>query len=409
MGKVVGTQVERNPLLDSGLPIFFEIVDVDALGVSLPPNRYGQTVRVWARSLSVMQKEAVVVSARSGKAWRLASDEGPYLNGFDAAPCPLSFLTVGMVASYLNEILALAKQRSIAIRDIVLRQDNYYTMEGSALNGTMIGGALPVDLEVHIDCDAGDGEIHTLLAQAVDASPLNGLMRKRHESLFSLTVNGGEIDTGETARVQQAAEGDPAAAFSGIPANVDTAPNLRLVHRLAAVEVQEGVVGGAGSSLQASQKRKLHLRATCKLRSDGVKEITQELFSPLGSTFQFLSDETEEFGGQGLAPDAATYMSAGIAFCFMTQLGRHAKITKKNLTDYGVVQDTHFSLGGASGGTGQPGDADPVETHTYLTTTEDEEFARRVLKMGEQTCFLHAFCRTELKTKIRLRRTGGQA
>ena len=51
-----------------------------------------------------MQKEAIVASARSGKAWRLASDEGPYLDGFDSAPCPLSFLTTGMVSSYFNEI-----------------------------------------------------------------------------------------------------------------------------------------------------------------------------------------------------------------------------------------------------------------------------------------------------------------
>ncbi len=44
-----------------------------------------------------MQKEAIVVSASSGKAWRLASDEGPYLDGYDSAPCPLSFLTTGLV------------------------------------------------------------------------------------------------------------------------------------------------------------------------------------------------------------------------------------------------------------------------------------------------------------------------
>lgn len=402
------TRADQDHLAASELPTFFEIGDASSLRLPLPPNRHGQSVRVFARSLSVMQKEAIAVSARSGKAWRLASDEGPYLNGFDSAPCPLSFLTVGMVASYMNEILALAGQRAVAVRQLVLVQDNYYTMEGSALNGTMTGGALPVELEVHIDADADDGEMYSLIAQAVDASPLNGLMRMRHESLFTLTMNGGEIDTGETASLQQPAETDPADVFSDVRLNAEGAPKSDVVHRLEAVEAQEGVIGGAGSSLQAAQKRKLHLRATCRLRPDGVKEVTQELFSPLGSTYRFLSDETEEFGGRGLAPDAATYMSAGIAFCFMTQLGRYAKITKKNLTGYSVVQDTHFSLGGASGGTGRAGLADPVETHTYLTTTEEEEFARRVLKMGEQTCFLHAFCRTELKTTIRLRRADGQ-
>jgi hypothetical protein len=36
----------------------------------------------------------------------------------------------------------------------------------------------------------------------------------------------------------------------------------------------------------------------------------------------------------------------------------------------------------------------------YLTSTEDEAFARRCLAMGEQTCFLHALCRTPLPTNV---------
>ena len=139
---------EQNLLLDSGLPIFFRIDNWDELDLDLPANRNGQSVRTWARSLTVMQKEAIVVNVRSGKAWRLASDEGPYLDGHDTAPCPLAFLTTGMVASYMNEILALARQRRIKINDISLLQDNFYTMEGSAVRGTMVGGALPVELEV---------------------------------------------------------------------------------------------------------------------------------------------------------------------------------------------------------------------------------------------------------------------
>ncbi|MDE0680886.1 MAG: OsmC family peroxiredoxin [Gammaproteobacteria bacterium] len=399
------TSSEQDLLLASGLPIFFEIDNFDELDLSPTDNRHGQSVRVWARSLSVMQKEAIVASARSGKAWRLASDEGPYLDGVDSAPCPLSFLTTGMVSSYFNEIQALARQRDINIRDLVLIQDNYYTMEGSALRGTMIGGALPVDLEVQIDCDADDAGLNELLVHAVHASPLNGLMRKVHESLFTLTMNGSEIGVGEVASINAPAEKDPGDRFALISAGNDTGRHDELIRRIDKVAVQDGVAGGAGTSLQASQSRQLHVRARCRLRPDGVKEITQDLLSPLGSRFRFLSDETEEFGGQDAAPDAVTYMSAGIAFCFMTQLGRYAKIVKKNLDEYKVIQDTHFSLGGASGRTGQPGVADPVETHTYLDTSEEAEFARKVLDMGERTCFLHAFCRTELKTKIKIRRT----
>jgi hypothetical protein len=351
-----------------------------------------------------MQKEAIVASARSGKAWRLASDEGPYLDGHDAAPCPLSFLTTGMVSSYMNEILALATQRGIAVRDIVLIQDNYYTMEGSALDGSMVGGALPVELEVRIATDAADEDLGQLLADGVHASPLNGLMRKAHTSLFSLTMNGGEIGVGGAATIDGPAEPDPGDRFGDVEAGPDRDRDTRLIARVEAVKARAGVAGGAGSSLQATQKRTLHVRGTCRLLDDGVKEIMQILYSPLGSKFRYLCDETEEFGGHGRAPDAASYMAAGIAFCFMTQLGRYAAIVNRNLGAYRVVQDAHFSLGGATGGTGEPGAADPVETHVYLDTDEGEDFARTVLDMGEQTCFLHAFCRTPLKTKIRVSR-----
>jgi hypothetical protein len=88
----------------------------------------------------------------------------------------------------------------------------------------------------------------------------------------------------------------------------------------------------------------------------------------------------------------------------MTQLGRYAQIVRKNREEYRIVQDTHFSLDGGSGGTGQEGTADPVETHVYLTTSEDEEFARTLLDTGEQTCFLHAFCRTDPKPKVKVTR-----
>ncbi len=390
-----------NQLIASGLPIFFEIGN--RVGLELPENRHGQTVRTWARSLSVMQKEAIVLSARSGKAWRLASDEGPYLDGQDAAPCPLSFMSTGMVAAYMNEILALAETRSITINHIELVQDNYYTMEGSALNGTMVGGALPVDLEVRIDSDADAGTLHDFVISAVDASPLNGLMRTVHVSLFTLTMNGIEIEVGDCAPLGGPAETDPGDRFPLLRPSGGGDPGL--IAKTAEVEARRGVAGGASSSLRPTQNRTLHVRATCRVLGDGRKEIIQELFSPIGSAFRFFSEETEEFGGQGRAPDAVTYMSAGIAFCFMTQLGRYAKIMKKNLDSYKVIQDTYFSLGGASGGTGKPGHADVVETHVFLDTPEGEKFARKALDMSEQTCFLHAFCRTDLKTRIRITRT----
>jgi len=389
-------------LSNSGKPLFFRVGNTGDLDIGLPAIRREEAVRTCVRSLSAMQKEALVASHRTGLVWRLASDEGAYLNGDDEAPCPLSFLTTGMICSYMEEILALAKRRRIEINKLRLTQDNTYTMQGSALKGTMTGGAKDVELEAEIDSTSGRDTITALLHDATAASPLNGLMHQRHDSLFSLTHNGRVIPGGNVAPISNAAVPSITDAVfdSAEPADGDW---KRIIERNGMTPKTDETTGFAGSSLSEHQDRTLHVRGICTLREDGVKQIEQHLYNPHGSIFHFLSDEAQENGGRGRAPDAATYISAGIAFCFMTQLGRYATIAKRDLQDYRVVQDTHFSLGGASGGTGTTGEADPVETHVHLATSEDDEFARNALDMSEQTCFLHALCRTELKTRIRIR------
>lgn len=392
---------DRSPLEKSGKPLFFRVGNAGDLGIVPPALRRGDAIRTCVRSLSAMQKEALVVSGRTGAVWRLASDEGAYLDGDDVAPCPLSFLTTGMVCSYMEEILALAKQRGVAIDDLRLIQDNYYTMKGSALQGTMTGGAKDVLLEAHFESSADRDTLIRLLHDATQASPLNGLLQAEHRSLFSLSHNGVAVSCGRVATVPGGA----------VPAMSDqtfdsaaAAPGdwSQLILKNGPSPRTEETTGFAGSSLAEHQNRILHIRGICTLRPGGGKQVEQQLFNPHGSIFHYLCDEATENGGRGIAPDASTYISAGIAFCFMTQLGRYAKITKKDLSDYRIAQDTHFSAGGASGGTGMAGEADPVETHVHLKTDEPDEFPKAAVDMAEQTCFLHALCRTRLKVRIRI-------
>ena len=397
---------QANLLIESGKPLFFKVDNTADIGFAPPDIRMGEAVRLCVRSLSVMQKEALVASARTGAVWRLASDEGAYLAGLDEAPCPLAFLTTGMVSSYMNETLALARLRGLAINDIRLIQDNYYTMTGSALKGTMVGGAKNVDLTAQISSDVPREDLNRLLLDATAASPLNGLMRGSKESLFTLSHNGQEIATDRAQPIGRPAEPDPGDRFD----EAQAAPGdwSTLMRRGGMTPKAEHSVTLANDSLSDRQDRLLHVRAICTLREDGVKQIEQQLFNPHGSIFHFLCDEAPENGGKGSAPDAASYISAGIGFCFMTQLGRYAKIVKKHLKEYRIVQDAHFSLGGASGGTGKAGGADPVETHVYLDTCEEDDFARQALDMSEQTCFLHAFCKADLKTRVSIRNYADQ-
>jgi organic hydroperoxide reductase OsmC/OhrA len=383
----------------SGVAPFFKVANAEAVSIDAPENRNGDALRTWVRSLSGFQKEALVRSAKTGDTWRLVSDEGPYLNGHDAAPCPLAFLSTGMVASYMNEIIALAKIQGVEIRKLRLNQDNYYTMKGSMPRRTMVGGAEPVELRVEIDCDLEDGPLNTFLMNAVHASPLNGLMRGQLESLFKLAKNGAVLPTAKVAELDAPLFPDPGNHFA--TAQPIDASDLTLMSPVGPTPKKDVVMGtaSAAGSLAAEQDRRLNIGAIAELREDGLKDLQQMQYSPWGTSFRFLSSE------DGRAPDANTLISAGIAFCFMTQFGRFVSMLKLDLPDYRIVQDTHFSLGGASGGTGKAGSADPIETHVYLQTNESDQTAQEMLDISEQTCFLHAFCRTDLKTKLKVVRT----
>lgn len=81
------------PLQQLGYPLFFNVDRHGETDLDAPSPRLDQAQRARVRSLASMQKEALVTSSVSGNTWRLASDEGEYLDGDDVAPCPLAFMT----------------------------------------------------------------------------------------------------------------------------------------------------------------------------------------------------------------------------------------------------------------------------------------------------------------------------
>ena len=399
--KLTIVKLGQNIIAQSGLPPFFRLSGPGASAFHAPPPRPhypgGDALRTAVRALSGFQKEAVVTSARTGQSWRLVSDEGPYLNGHDAAPCPLAFFTAGMAASFVNEISALALRDGVTLRRLRLVQDNFYTMKGSMPKRTMQGGAEPVALTVEVDCDLPDAALAELLTNAVCAAPVHGLMRHRLQSKFRLARNGKPLPTGRAAELDAAILPDPAGLFDG---STFDAPDLTLMAPVG-ITPRKPVAGGTsagGSSLSDEQNRRLNIGAIASLLADGLKDIQQMQYSPHGTSFRFLSAE------DGRAPDAGTLVSAGLGFCFMTQFGRFASMLDLDLSGYRILQDTHFSAGGASGGSGRAGAADPVETHVFLDTSESDATVREMLDVAEQTCFLHALCRTDLKVRLKISR-----
>jgi organic hydroperoxide reductase OsmC/OhrA len=393
----------KTPLEEMGDPLYYIAGNAAEAGFPVPPNPHGQSLRTWVRSLGGMQKEALVVSAATGTAWRFACDEGTHLGGHNKAPNPLTYLSAGMISSYMNEITALAQQRQIELRDLELILDNLYYREGDFRKGTMTSSALPPELNVACEADCDDQTLTTLLYDAVAASPLNGLARGSHPSLFTLVHNGTVLTPQQVTPLDAEPFANPGDNFPNlVPASDSTAvPSLieMLVEEDAAYDAF--VKTRIESPDLGEDKQLIHMHSWCVQRPDGVKEIYKEQNPVSPPSWKYLSDEAESFGGHSRAPDASSLISAGIGLCFMTQMGRFAKMAKLPLTGYSIIQDTHFSLGGASGGTGQAGVAQQVETHVYLETGADDGAAQQILGVGERTCFLHAFCRDDLKPKVR--------
>ena len=85
----------------------------------------------------------------------------------------------------------------------------------------------------------------------------------------------------------------------------------------------------------------------------------------------------------------------------MTQLGRYAQIVKMGLKSYSIVLDNAFKLSGSAQDKNLRIEAKPVDTHLFVNLDGPDESARKLLKMGERTCFLHAAMRTRNPTQLR--------
>lgn len=383
----------------SGFPLAFKLPPGD--WSELPGPGEGEAgriaVRACVRALTGMQKEAVVHYGPTGTVWRMVSDEGPYLNGTDLAPFPLAFFTAGMAFSFMSELLRHAVVHHVPIESLRLIQDNFYTMEGSALRGDMIGGAKPVEIRVEIQADASQAMVEKLLRLAEQSSPAQTYMRDKLTNTFALNLNGRQIPVVNVAASTAPPSPDPEAMFETIRP-LDASEYLPdIITKLKAAEPVFGVEGGAGSSLQAEQKRTLHVRGIGKLREDGLKEVQVQLFKPIGSTFRFISDEHSQS-----APPSLAYLAAGVGFCHMTQMGRYAHIVKQDLQSYRIVQDNSFIFSGDTTQETLQANAAPVNTQVFVAMNEPEAAAQKLVSMSERTCFLHAAMRTINPTQIEI-------
>jgi hypothetical protein len=391
----------------SPYPLAFKLDAAKASGLKATQQDRRIGLRTATRAMSGMQKEALVNYGPTDTTWRLACDEGPWLEGTNLAPFPLGFFNAGLLASYMSEFLTHARQAEIEVNEFELMVDNFYSMEGSLLRGTMIGSAHPVQATFSANTSASSTEVQQLAHLAVASSPADAMLRNSVHSVFSLNQNGNPLPvTDVTASSKPPMNDIPVVFGQARPEQPETFAN-DIIQRMDGVNSlggeQLGSQSGSAVGLADNQKRIVHVRGVGRLRSDGLKELSIACFQPVGSVFQLLSDDSMAVGGQERAPCGLVYLSAGLSFCFMTQLGRYARVAKHRMQSYQIVQDTSFSVPAALNDKQEIPTPEPVDTQVFVENEEDEDKTRTLLSMSEQTCYLHAACRSGIKTVVKTR------
>lgn len=350
-----------------------------------------EVVKVEARQMAGHQKEAVVTEGAGGSAWRLTSDEGKHLRGTDLAPFPLGFFNAGLQSDLYRRLITLAATRGIALDDVEIGVVNHYWLTGSFIQGTGEGHAEAPDIEVRLRSAATRDAVEAVVAAALDASPTVALLRAPLSgNSFALYVNGRRRQVEGVANSTAADAADPYRSYASAPRPL-AGGRGDLIEKTG--RQQPGASEPAAPTVAGKLLRNIHGEG--RRRGDGLFEVDTWLGLPGSSHFRLLSDE----GDGDAAPGGLALLSAGVAFCYMTQLSRYIENMKMNIRRVRLVQLNPYV-------TGPKAEIEPIDTHLFLDGEAPEETHLQLLTIAARTCYLHAAAKTPTEPKLRIIHNG---
>lgn len=367
----MNTSIDAN-----GYPIAFKTA-IGERRSSLAAGAAGDDVfTAEVRHVGHHQKEAVVEEGRGGPCWRLASDEGVHLKGTDLAPFPLGFFNAGLQADLAGVVVRLAKARGIVLDGVAMTLVTAYSLTGSFSQGTGEGVAEGVHVDLEIASNASASAIKDLVRDAVAASPALAMVTTQIDNTFALYVNGRRRNPTTLPASSAGDAVDPFIKYKDMPrplAGGDDA--AKLIVKAAEKQPGEPITAPvAGKVIREVKGRGRLVGAT------GIYRCNAALNLPGSSVFEFTADET----GAGRAPTGLGLATAGIAFCYITQISRYIEHMKLPIHGIRLVQHSPYGITAAGRGT-----AAPCDTHLFFNGDTDDDTFEMLQRVAANTCYLH--------------------
>ncbi len=361
---------------DNGYPIGFKV----AAGRRISPLANGSSgsdiVTAEVRHVGHHQKEAVVEEGHGGPLWRLASDEGVHLKGTDLAPFPLGYYNAGLQADLAGRIARLAISRGIVIERLAMTLITAYSLTGSFVQGTGQGVAEHVTVDLDIAAGAPAAAVSALVRDAVAASPALAMVTTQIDNTFALYVNGRRRHP-TTLPASNAADAiDPFIKYRDLPRPLaGGGDQLRLVVKTGQQQPGEPITAPVAG------------RVIREIKGSGVLTDPKGLYRtkvalnlPGSSYFEFATDET----GAATAPTGLALATAGIAFCYITQISRYIEHMKLPIRGIRLVQSSPYGITADGRGT-----AAACDTHLFLNGEADDDTFEMLQRVAANTCYLH--------------------
>ena len=378
---------------DNNAPLSFKVRHGGTRPSIITGNTGHTVMRVEAWQLPGHLREAVITEGDHGDAWRVTSDEGLHLKGTDLAPFPFGFFNAGVQADVIRRISTCAAAADVAISALDLQVDSAYGLTGSFAQGTARGDADAGTLRITLASNATHETIRGVIDAALAASPALAMLRAPVACRFALYVNGQRQRLDGLTEAATIDAQDPLQTYPEGPRPLVEDGGEDAVVKTTTQEAGTPQLAGAGGNGRVVR----HVTGRAhRMGSTRRSEVESWLQFSGASHFIFRSDD----GAAAVAPSGLGLLSAGLAFCYMTQLSRYiehlpALAAFQTMRGARLVQYTPYAVN-------ENGQAvsEYIDTHVFLDGDTPDAPHAELVTLAARMCFLRAAAAAALPPQL---------